>query len=444
MLRRIAAVAFSLIPCAELVAQNPATQERAVLQGVVVDSVRGGFLRGATVGLLGPSRMTFTDSLGRFRIDSIPPGEYRVALFDGLLDTLSLDVVSVRTHFAAGDTVRMTLAIPSPRTIVAVKCGTHATTEESSALVGTVRSAGSGAPIAGAEVRFGWLDVWIDRKVGVHTEPQRRVATTDSAGRFRLCRLPVGLSAEISAAKGSDSTATVPIAYGESILAVASLYLPLSSGGAENIGRSAAVHGRVVDSVGKGIFNAVVTLSSSSKAVVTKANGAFLISGERLGTQSLLVRRLGYQPVEIVVHVTPEASEELTVELSEFVPILESVVIGARRQAGLERVGFARRKRSGMGRYWEADEIPNISSTDHFFQTIPMLRRPQGTGIMTRNSNCPRRFLDGVEMRIGIGQMVTPSEIAAVEVYSAAFTPSEFQGINHCPTILVWTKWKLR
>ena len=94
MLRRIAAVAFCLMPCAELVAQNPASSGHAVLHGVVVDSVRGGFLRGATVGLLGPSRMTFTDSRGRFRIDSIPPGDYQVALFDPLLDTLSLGVVS--------------------------------------------------------------------------------------------------------------------------------------------------------------------------------------------------------------------------------------------------------------------------------------------------------------------------------------------------------------
>lgn len=91
--------------------------------------MRGGVLRGASVGLLGPSKMTFTDSLGRFRIDSIPPGEYQVALFDPLLDTLALGVLSPLTRFAAGDTVDLVLAVPSQLAIVTAKCGPAARAE---------------------------------------------------------------------------------------------------------------------------------------------------------------------------------------------------------------------------------------------------------------------------------------------------------------------------
>lgn len=114
------------------------TRGTSMLTGVVVDSVRGGFLKGASVAVLGPSRMGLTDSLGRFSIDGIPPGSHRVTLMDDLLDSLSLSVVSAPTEFAAGDTVALILAIPSQSTIFAAKCGAAPGEGEQAALFGRV------------------------------------------------------------------------------------------------------------------------------------------------------------------------------------------------------------------------------------------------------------------------------------------------------------------
>lgn len=87
------------LPAFPALAQQPAARDHAVLEGVVIDSLRGGYLRNAPVAVVGPSLMAFTDSVGRFRIDGIPPGEYQVALFDPLLDTLSIQVLSPKTRF---------------------------------------------------------------------------------------------------------------------------------------------------------------------------------------------------------------------------------------------------------------------------------------------------------------------------------------------------------
>ena len=481
---KIAAL-LAVLAAAPLAAQAPAgTQagaEPATLRGVVVDSVRGGFLKGASVGVVGPSRIALADSLGRFSIDGITPGEYRVALFDALLDSLAISVISAPTRFTAGDTVELILAIPSPATIIAAKCGAPASDEESSALFGTVLRADDGAPVAGADVRVEWLEVAIDEATGVRTVPRSNRVRTDSAGRYKVCGLPSGLNAEITARRGDDSTAAVPMTYGDSRLGIANLFIAGAAAGRRTVG--APVRGIVVDGAGKPVGNAMVALSSSPAAVTTGSNGRFEIAGQRLGTQSVLVRRLGYEPVEVVVNVTSQPAGPLTVTLDEFVPIIESVVIEARHNAALERVGFARRRHYGLGRYYEAKDLEHVTNLENFFKTIPVLNRRMGLPLAKTNpgraqdiidvrdaprpggsnntnarprladaseggggdesGSCRATFVDGV--RVSQTDFLMPNEVAAIEIYSPTMTPSEFRALYAtCTTVVIWTDWKLR
>ena len=480
---KIAAL-LAVLAAAPLAAQAPtgaqAGDAPAALRGVVVDSVRGGFLKGASVGIVGPSRMALTDSLGRFTIDGIPPGEHRVALFDALLDSLAISVISAPTRFTAGDTVELILAIPSPGTIIASKCGTPAGDDESSALFGSVLRAEGGAPVDGAEVRVEWLEVAIDEATGVRTVPRSIVARADSAGRYKICGLPSGLNAEIAAHHGDDSTAAVPMTYGDSRLGIANLFIAGATGGRGTVG--APVRGIVVDGAGKPVGNAMVALSSSLAAVTTGSNGRFEIAGQRLGTQTVLVRRLGYEPVEVVVNVTSQPSAPLTVTLDEFVPIIESVVIEARHNAALEQVGFARRRHFGLGRYYEAKDLEHVTNLENFLKTIPVLNRRMGLPLAKavnrsqdiidvrdgpspggnnrtnarprlsdaseggggdESGSCRATFVDGV--RVSQTDFIMPNEVAAIEVYSPSMTPSEFRALYAtCATVVIWTDWKLR
>ncbi|HUR92297.1 MAG TPA: carboxypeptidase regulatory-like domain-containing protein [Gemmatimonadaceae bacterium] len=446
------------MPCADLAAQTPSPARHSVLTGVVVDSVRGGYLRGATVGLLGPSRMTFTDSLGRFRIDSIPPGEYQVALFDPLLDTLSLGVVSPRTRFAAGDTVEMVLAVPSQLSIVTAKCGPARGAEEDRALFGQVLDAATEQPVAGAQVSLNWTDLTISERTGVRSEPRRRQAETDARGYYKICGLPPELAAEAFVQRGGDSTGKVVIEFGDALLGLATFLLPGSVVQNADAARdtirvpsagTATVSGTVVDGNGRPIPTAHVSITGGINAATTDSSGTFTLSGQPTGTHALVVRRLGYMPIEIAVNLTPLRNNVVAVQMQQYVPVLAAVVIEGNRLAALERVGFNQRKTRGTGRYLERDFIRNRNAhrISNLLEGIPGLRRP-GDGFS--GGGCVNYWVDGNFWRGSSPEdFIMPDEIEAIEVYSGSFTPAEFQtlttrGNDRCSTVVIWTRWKLR
>ena len=76
MCRAVGAAVLSCVAAAAR-AQAPAplgTGPLGVVRGTVVDSLRGRPLAGAAVFVDGTARSTVADSLGRFALDSVPPG----------------------------------------------------------------------------------------------------------------------------------------------------------------------------------------------------------------------------------------------------------------------------------------------------------------------------------------------------------------------------------
>ena len=166
---------------------------------------------------------------------------------------------------------------------------------------------------------------------------------------------------------------------------------------------------------------------------------------------------MGFEPVEVPVDVSAETPRDLTVQLADFVPVLDTIVATAMlRDLGLERVGFARRRKTGMGKYLGPEEIERRRAF-HFvdlFATIPMLRRTsyadgrqvlvgRSTGMST---GCVNYFVDDMPwLGGGVEDFIMPAEVGAIEVYSSAFTPAEFRRAGEpCETVVVWTKPKLR
>src|SRR5687768_10766219 len=101
-----------LLAPAILPSQQPAPRPgHALVTGVAVDSVRGGYLRGAIVSVSGTSLSAITDSSGRFRIDSVAPGLRHLEVMHPLLDSIGLRVRSPERDLDAGDTTSFILAI---------------------------------------------------------------------------------------------------------------------------------------------------------------------------------------------------------------------------------------------------------------------------------------------------------------------------------------------
>jgi hypothetical protein len=157
------------------------------------------------------------------------------------------------------------------------------------------------------------------------------------------------------------------------------------------------------------------------------------------------------------IDVKAESPGELTVQLIDFVPLLDTVVVTAMlRDLGLERVGFTKRRKTGLGTYLGPEEIERRRAF-HFtdlFMTVPGLRRStyaDGRPVLVGRglgpgSGCVDYFVDDMHwLGGGVEDFISPAEVGAIEVYSSALTPSQFKQVgSQCETVVVWTKPKLR
>src|SRR5689334_18153475 len=88
------------------------------LEGTVTDSVHTRPLAGARVVALAADarpegrRAAATDSLGRYRIDSLRPGRYLVGLESALLDSLEIALAPREVAVAEGAVATTDLALP--------------------------------------------------------------------------------------------------------------------------------------------------------------------------------------------------------------------------------------------------------------------------------------------------------------------------------------------
>jgi hypothetical protein len=456
--------------------QGGAAGLQGVITGAVVDSIRGGLLAGAVVALENGSRQAVTDSLGRFVLDGVAPGAHRLVLLDELLDTLSLSVMTPPVAVNPGDTSFMILSIPSAETIVHAKCGPGPFPLGRAALFGVIVDAETEQRVPGAEVVLAWMDVQASREIGLRSIPRQRSARAAEDGSFRICGLPDQLSGELIAWARGDTTAAVPFALDNAIFALRTLALPgrstqVVTGGAAGAGGGApaqqqevvrarrgraVVSGTVKSLTGAPIVGARVAVAGADGSTMTNERGEFVLTGQPAGTQMVQVRKLGYEPAEFGLNLSPSRPAEVAIELPEFVPVLSTVVVRAALDVGLDNVGFTRRRQVGLGRFMTLQDIErrNAHRVVDLIADFPMLRAIS-TGGTSRTitgrsrgmeTNCVTFFVDGM---IWMGDdspidFMLPQEIAAIEAYSGATTPAEFQRtMTACETVVIWTKHRV-
>jgi protocatechuate 3,4-dioxygenase beta subunit len=453
-------------------AQTPASPgpDFAVVEGVATDSLHSDYLRGALLMVEGANVTATTDSLGRFRLDGVPPGLRRINVVHPLLDTLGIVLVTSPLQLSAGQHLHLVISTPSARTVVATKCSSAERIVGTHALLGVVQYAETEAPAAGAKVMLEWMEYESGGNV-LRTTPRRRVATVADNGRFRICGLPGDLTATLTAANGADTTAAVNL-YLNSLVSTAGLELaepdvaPTASGATPGVpaaagsgvsarARRGVVTGHVLDPSGAPLARVRVSVDGDSAFAMSGSDGRFALRNVRSGTRSVTARRLGFGPAKQVVAIHSSNPTDITVRLGEFVPVLDTVRITApAAQIGLDRVGFTKRKSIGAGYYLSPEEISrrNALELPDLLTTAPMLRRATVDGhqvIMGRpqggSNGCVTYFVDGVPwMGGGIEDFVLPSEVAAIEVYSTGFTPGLFMSAaQQCETVVIWTKMKV-
>jgi hypothetical protein len=193
----------------ELLEVLPAGRARAshgTLAGVVTDSLRGAPLAGARVVVSGTSLSATVDSQGRYRIDSVPPGDATVSLVAPRLDSLLLDAPALTVSVSAGRTAAADLAIPSLESLVRSRCPAAPPGSDSLAMVfGYVRDAESRRPVGGARVRATWEEFTKPMPERLLAVTLASEATTDANGRFSTCGIPLGKLVQVRAIRGRQA-----------------------------------------------------------------------------------------------------------------------------------------------------------------------------------------------------------------------------------------------
>jgi hypothetical protein len=447
----------------------------AYLQGVAVDSVHGQPLAGALVQVEGTPRMTITDSLGRFVIDSIVPGQHRVLLDHPLLDTLGIALVTPPFTFVVNEITHTVIAVPSGEYLANLFCPAARRALGPGALVGRVREPDSDSAAVGARVSLVWYDPdppGLPSNLRVSKKPPRvREATVGMDGSYRLCGLPTKYEGKLQAQRrDGGATAEVPVTQDDGVLALRSMSvaaLPATVATVDTGGKSAPapprkgtarVFGKVVNKNGAPIVGARIGLMGYSAAALTRSNGEFVLDSLPAGTQALVVRQLGYRPTEVAVDLSSRTPARVTVRLGDYVPELSPVEVVSRREDGLQRVGFLDRKRSAAGGYFitpEQIERRNAMKFTDIVRTTPGLRVSETNGqamlASTRSATgngCVTVWVDGAAwQQLDAGDLdtfVQPNEVAAIEVYNGISVPPQFtQPGQSCTAVVVWTKTRV-
>ena len=454
-------------------AQTPAPASPAgvaSVRGIVTDSLHEIPLRGALVRVENTTRESVTDSLGRYRIDSVSAGQHRLLVIHPLLDTLGISLVTQPMSFAAGDDKEIFLSVPGNETLVSLLCTAARRALGPAALVGFVRDADTEAAAQGAKVSLLWYE---SDPLGFKKTPRVREQQIGADGRYRICGLPETMNGKLQVFRGGVQTGEVPVELGgtsgTNLLAMRSMSISSTSqvvasastdtGAKTTIVRGRSrVTGKILNKYGQPIVGARVELQNTGAATKTRANGDFTLDSLPSGTQTLEIRQLGFAPTEVAVELSAANPQNVTVKMTDYVPVLSEMRVTANREHGLSDVGFADRKKSGMGYYLDADQLKTRQTVQFsdMLRTVPGVRvQPggNGTNVITSSRNptggCVTFYVDGApwqQMTPGdLDTYVRPEEVAALEVYNGSTTPAQFQqpGLTGCTTVVIWTERRI-
>jgi Carboxypeptidase regulatory-like domain/TonB-dependent Receptor Plug Domain len=482
-------------------AQTPDTSlrvPRPTVSGVVHDSIAHMPLAGAIVQLVAaePSarfgRTVVSDSLGRFVLRDVPDGRYTIGFFHPMLDSLGIEPPLRAVFVNDQRPVRADLGVPSPARLRAAICGEQAVSESgagrnartSAVLVGVVRDARDGAPVAGVMVTGEWFEVTFVREGLVHRIP-RLFATSAENGWFAMCNVPSTGTMALTASRGADSTDRIEVQVPEEGFVRRELYLGAArtvvtrdtvqreGPVAPSLRRMRLGDGRLSGTVvtvagGRPLADALVSIRGGPQ---TRANdrGEWTLVDAPAGTRMLEVRAIGYYPDRRHVNVVA-GSAPVRVALSTLEAVLDTVKVTANRYKEADFLGFQERRRSGTGRYiTEADiarQQPLVISD--IFRALPGIRVGGGTAgdsdrsIRIRGAAgsewcSPAIYLDGsfVSSRLtgdDLDTWMRTKDVRGIEIYAGAGVPGQFaQGlrggldtagtpVDPCGSILFWTK----
>ena len=435
--------------------------------GAVVDSTSGGAVAGARVELVGTTTAATTDRAGRFTIAGVIPGEYTLEVRTPSLD--SIGAASQQSVTIGASTDALEIRVPTATQFGTVLCGSRNSglSATTGVLTGDVHSA-IGDSLAPSRVTADWDDYAVRASPNgtiIYNRPHALQTKTDARGAFTLCGVPVNTRLTLRAASGTARS--VPLAF--------RLLPPARVGRVDltidpSLSAVAAFAGAVLaDSTDQPLAGAEVSLPDAGLSALTNDQGVFRLADVPPGEQRVLVRRMGYAPLDQFVTFAPNAVLSRRILLNRVV-MLDSVIVEATSVTIPE---FEEHRKLGLGHFMTRAELAkrDVSHLSEILETMPGLKivrdrtypskayavrsrgatslsQIQGTAIV----DCPSSvYLDGWPVYGKTDKeggepfdvnLIPLNMIEAIEYYSGpAETPAKYSGLNsNCGVLVIWTR----
>jgi hypothetical protein len=463
-------LAILLLGGSVVTAQEPANLRRISVVGSVYDSVANRPLVEALVQIvrtdeLRMARSTTTDSRGRYRIDSLVPGEYYVSFFHVAADSLAVEAPIRRVTLGDRDPERVELGLPRVGRIIAALCPGFTTEDSSAVILGDVRDADTGVPIGSANVVAEWVDFVIEEKRFL-VEPHAVTATSAASGSFALCGVPSGVVA-VRATSASRATGRLEVTVEprsivrrDFTLADGTTFVTITGEPAQGDTRidtllrgPARLSGTVLNETGSPVRDAIVEVWRTGISTRTDESGNFHLASLPVGTHALEVRRIGFAPQHLPVQLASLSPTSVNVVLEKPVRLLDAVRVSARTLYSRRAREIEERRRRGFGHFIMREELertPTARVTD-FLRRVPGVRvysSPTGDVVtfargQSFSGPCrPTVILDGLRLGSGVDvdAVATVSSLEAIEVYaSETQAPVEYWS-GGCGAIVLWTR----
>lgn len=463
-------------------AQLPsATPIVARLTGVVFDSVALRPLAGAVVQLvsrrdLARARSTETSASGAFVFDSVAAGSYVLGFYHPILDSLGIETPLDALEVRSSGELRVVMAVPSSRTVLAAFCGAGALKDSTGMLLGYVRSAIDGSTRPRAQIRATWSELTVSAS-GIQRTAPSVLGDANEQGGVIMCGLPRDAPVLVRAWSGRDSSGFAEFDVPASGLLLRDLYVgsshtelvrsvALPDTGADSTGAIAAatttvlrgtgaLRGEVRRPDGTPLAGARVVFWGAGTEATTGASGSFHLRALPTGTYTLEARALGFLPQRRAVDILDGREGVVSLSMESFGTYLDTVKVTTQRVfVSRQLQEFEQRRRRGFGFFMDEESIGqrNPMYVSDLFRLTPGVTVAPGGNfgnqVLMRgsgfNSFClPAVFIDGMRIINTQGDLdafVNAQDIRALEVYTrASNVPPQFLTMEGCGSLVIWT-----
>lgn len=441
------------------------------LSGNVLDSASGAQIAGARISLGGTSLAATADAKGHFDLAGALPGEYALEVHTASLD--SVGAVYQSSVTLADSATSIVLRVPNAREIASTLCGGSGLS--GGVFLGTLRGSADSVERRNARVTADW-QVLSARKegsvVGAARTPRSMSAMVDEHGMFRLCGVPMNTPLTVRAQSDGAAAGPVDVNVPASSRFVR-IDLPLDPTSVVGSTFAGVV---LVDSTKAPIAGADVSVPELGLSTLSDERGVFRLRDVPPGEQHVLVRRVGFGPLDTRLEFEAGRAVQRTVYLGR-AAMLDSVIVTGRmtdRALG----DFEDNRRLGLGHFLTRANLKPLEGvgTAGALETIPgisIARSPLGPYAWVQTKRGPQSLSGGypldegdaakgakpgcyavvyLDNRLVYGNRKIPeplfdintipvSEIEAVEYYaSAAETPGKYNTLNaNCGVLVIHT-----